>query len=98
MTVEFIDVVCDIYFRSIILEKKGDKVDQHVHDHDHATYIGSGSARAWKNSILMGDYKAGSALPVMAGCYHEFEALEDNTRLTCVHDVKSAKSIKDNGL
>lgn len=95
--VEFIEEVCGLYFRSILLNK-GTLVPQHVHDHDHATYIGSGSARVWVNGQHMGDFPAGHAVPVKAGCFHQFEALEDGTRLACVHDVASADSVKAKGL
>lgn len=95
MIVEFVDEVCGIYFRSVLLPVKGMKIPQHVHDHDHATYVGNGSARVWADEKLVGDFAAGTAVPVLAGVRHEFEALEANTRLTCVHDAKSAESIKE---
>lgn len=95
--IEWIDECGGIYFRSIVLQK-GDKATQHVHDHDHATYIGSGSVRMWANGGDEGIFKAGRPVLVMAGVRHEFEALEPDTRLTCVHDAKSAESVKSKGL
>jgi quercetin dioxygenase-like cupin family protein len=96
--VEFIEEVCGIYFRSILLPEKGMRVEQHVHDHDHATYCGSGRARVFVDGEDQGDVTAGRAIAVMAGKKHAFESMEDNTRLTCVHDVASAESIKAKGL
>lgn len=96
--VEYVDEVCGIYFRSILIPKAGTRISQHAHDHDHATYIGQGKAALRIGGQLMGLFAAGRAIPILAGQQHEFEALEDNTRLTCVHDVKSADSIKQKGL
>ena len=84
---EFVDEVCDIYFRSFVLKTKGASTGQHAHDHNHATYIGNGSVRATQDGELLGEFQAGQAIPILAGKEHNFEALEDNTRLTCVHWV-----------
>jgi quercetin dioxygenase-like cupin family protein len=96
--VEFIDEVCGIYFRSILIPKAGIRVPQHTHDHPHATYIGQGKAALYVGGVLAGIYEAGKAVPILANQLHEFEALEDSTRLTCVHSVESALSIKRKGI
>ena len=92
--VESIQEVGGIYFRSIMLEKAGMIVWQHVHDHEHATYIGRGSARLWVDGQWIGDYKEDQAVGIEAGKKHMFQALAPNTRLTCVHDVASAEAQK----
>lgn len=96
--VERIEEVCGIYFRSVLLERNGTRIPQHVHDHDHATLVCSGAARVWVDGELIGDFDAGRAVPVLAGKMHEFQALLPMTRLACVHDVASAESIKEKGL
>lgn len=96
--VEYVGDVCGLYFRSILLPNVGDRAWQHVHDHDHATYIGNGSARLIIDGEPRGVYLAGQAVAVLAGHHHEFVALEENTRLTCVHDVASDASLKEKGL
>ena len=85
--VEFIDEVCGLYFRSFVLLEKGSSTPQHAHDHDHATYVGHGAVRAMQDGEVLGEFAAGQAIPILAGKEHEFEALEPNTRLTCVHWV-----------
>lgn len=97
MIVESIEEIAGLYFRSILISK-GVRIPQHVHDYDHATLVGSGSAALYVGGVLAGIYRAGKAVPILANQSHEFEALEDNTRLTCVHDVASALSIKSKGL
>jgi len=96
--VEFVEEVCGIYFRSILLPRAGIRVPQHKHDHDHATYIGAGAARMYVDGEAAGDFYAGQAAPVRAGHEHSFEALEPDTRLACIHDVASAQAIKERGL
>jgi quercetin dioxygenase-like cupin family protein len=96
--VEFVDEVCGFYFRSVLIKRKGKRVPQHVHDYDHATLVCQGRAALYVGGAMAGIYEAGKAVPILAGQHHEFEALEDNTRLTCVHDVASAQSIKEKGL
>jgi len=95
--VEWIEEVCGLYFRSILLQE-GMRVPQHAHDHDHATYIGAGEVRVSIDGKEFGVFKAGQAVPVKAGHIHEFLALKNDTRLACVHDVGSAESIKAKGL
>lgn len=96
--VEFVEEVCGIYFRSILLPRAGMRVPQHSHDHDHATLVGAGTARLYVDGQPAGDFHAGRAVPIIAGKHHAFEALEPGTRLTCVHNVASALSIKNKGL
>ena len=96
--IEFIEEVCGVYFRSIVLACKGDRVGQHVHSHDHATYCGRGSAALFVEGKQTAVVVEGCAIPVLANVSHEFVALEDNTRLTCVHNADSALSIKERGL
>ena len=92
--VEFIDEACGLYFHTIVLPNSGDKVPQHAHDHDHATYVGSGGVVAWAAGECLGEFNAGQAVPIKAGVVHEFQALIPGTRLACVHSIESAESIK----
>ncbi len=92
---ENIEVVANIYFRSVLLKHAGLVIPQHSHGHDHATFVGSGKVRVWVNQEWKGDFEAGRAIEIKAGQNHLFRALEDNTRLTCVHDLRSAALIKE---
>lgn len=91
--VEYIEEAAGLYFRSIVLEQF-ETVPQHSHDHDHATFVGSGAARVWVDGVWKGDYIAGRAVEIKAGRKHVFQALSPYTRLTCVHDIASAESVK----
>jgi quercetin dioxygenase-like cupin family protein len=83
-----------LYFRSHTLRHAMDIIPQHVHDHDHATFVAAGRARAWKDGVLVGDRSAGEAFEIEAGAEHIFQALEPKTMLVCVHDLKSAEKLK----
>lgn len=93
--VQAIVEVGGIYFRSIMLKRAGEVVPQHVHDHPHATLVGSGRARGWANGQWIGDRGPGEAFGISAGKEHVFLALEANTLLVCAHDVASALRVKE---
>jgi quercetin dioxygenase-like cupin family protein len=95
--VEFVEEVCGLYFRSVLLPSPGIKIPQHRHPYPHATYCGSGSAIMYVDGINCGVVHAGEAAEVKANLSHEFESLEPNTRLTCIHDTRSAALIKEMG-
>ena len=69
-------------------------VPQHVHDYDHATYVGAGRVRVWVDGLFLADFEAGQLIPIQAGKLHEFMSLEAGTRLACIHDIASAESAK----
>ena len=96
--VEFVNEVGGFYFRSVFLPNAGTWIDQHVHDHDHATYCGAGAAVLYVNGEPKERVEAGHAVAIKAGQKHAFWSVEPNTRLTCVHDVKSAESVKAKGI
>jgi quercetin dioxygenase-like cupin family protein len=96
--VETVEEVAGLYFRSILIPEAGTWVPQHVHDHDHATYCGQGAAEMYVNGEWVRRVEAGQAVEIKAGKEHAFRAIENNTRLTCVHDVQSAESVKAKGV
>lgn len=97
--VEFVQEVAGIYFRSVLLKKKGMRIPQHVHSESHATYIGAGKVRLYVDYDLACDVEAGNAVEIQAGKRHWFEALEDNTRITCVWSLEAAeRQMKSKGI
>ena len=82
--------VAGLYFRSVLLTHEGMSIPQHIHGYDHATLVGSGRARLFRNNQEIGTYSAGQAVEILAGHSHTFVALEPMTRLCCVHHTESA--------
>lgn len=87
-----------LYFRSVTFPQAGTVIPQHVHDHDHVTFIGSGRVRGWADGVWIGDRGAGDVFEIKAGSAHVFQSLEPYTLLACVHDMASALSVKQKGL
>ncbi len=96
--VERINEACGIYTRTILLERAGTYIPQHAHDHDHATLVCNGKARAWVDGACVGDFIAGDLVPIEANRKHVFMSLEPMTRLACIHDIESAESVKAKGV
>lgn len=96
--VEFVEEIAGMYFRSYLIRQAGVRVPQHDHPYDHATYCGSGSAAVFVDGYHKDIISAGEAYLIKAHQKHEFESLVPNTRLTCVHDTRSAEFIKKAGL
>jgi quercetin dioxygenase-like cupin family protein len=96
--VEYIDEVCGLYFRSILLPVSGIKIPTHKHPYSHATVIGSGKVRLYVDGEVYGIYVAGQIIELKANKEHLWESMEPNTRLFCVHDTRSAEFIKKAGL
>lgn len=95
--VENITEGAGFYFRTITLKKAGMVVPQHTHDYDHATLVGHGKVRAWRDDKWVGDFEMGEAIVIPANCKHVFESLEPGTVLTCVHNIASVMSLKAKG-
>lgn len=92
MIVEIIhDDLCGFYLRTALFERAGERSEQHEHTCEHPTLCGSGAAQYWENGVHVGDVRAGGAVKVSAGQKHEFVALEDNTRLTCIFNLAQAE-------
>lgn len=98
LPLEQISEVGGFYFRSVTFKEVGTIIPQHVHDHDHVTFVGHGRFRGWKDGEWIGDRSAGQAFFIPKGSAHIFMSLEPDSLLTCVHDVASALSVKEKGL
>lgn len=88
--VEFVDEVCGIAFRSTIVQK-GKCIGQHAHPYAHATLCGSGAARLWVDGVFREDIRKGQAVQIEAGYVHIFQALEDDTLLSCITEISKLK-------
>lgn len=82
--VEFIEEIEGIVIRTTTLAKAGDCVGQHKHSYSHANHVGHGSVRLWVDGQWVGDYKRNQTISVKAEAVHIFQALEDDTSISCL--------------
>lgn len=73
---------------------KGDIIPQHAHTYEHATLLARGSIRAWKEDQLLGDFTAPTHIIIAANTKHNFQTLEDNVLLYCVHNASRKGEIE----
>lgn len=95
--VEFVGEVEGISIRSTILEKVGDCVGQHAHQYSHATLVGSGEVRLWVDGVWLGDYKRGQVIAIKAGHPHIFQALAEDTLMSCLTISEIAEMVRKEG-
>lgn len=87
--VEQFDTSIDGVFIKRIPLKEGVVVPQHAHSHSHATVIGRGYVRVWKDEKWWGDFHAGTVLTIEAETKHNFLALQDS-EIYCIHNEEHA--------
>ncbi len=85
--IEFAEVD-DIWVRAYDLKKAGRIASQHVHAHDHITFVSSGSVQAWQDGEDLGTFNAPSMITIPANKKHAFVALSDNVVLCCLHNLR----------
>ena len=85
--VEIYDEADGIYIRQIVLEKIGYGVPGHAHTYDHTSMLACGAVRMWRNNEFVGDFVAPTGIKILAGCFHKFVALKDNTVMYCIHNT-----------
>lgn len=91
--VEFVGDAEGIAIRSTTLEKAGDCVGQHSHPYSHATLVGNGAVRVWVNDLWRGDFRRGDPIGIKAGCSHIFQALEDDTFMSCLTVISKVEGV-----
>lgn len=85
--VEFAEVD-DIWIRAYTVPKAKSIISQHVHVHDHITFVSRGTIEAWKDGELMGEFVAPAIIKIPAGAKHAFKALTDDVCLCCLHNLR----------
>lgn len=73
--------------------KLGEEMLQHKHDHDHLTMLAVGKVNFYVEGVLIREVTAPDGIEVMAGAFHQFQALEDSL-LFCIHNVSRTGEIE----
>jgi len=86
-TIDFI-TVDGISIKQMLLPDPGMVIEQHSHDHDHATLLAAGSVRTWTGSKRPVDYDSPAMIEIPARTQHSFQSLEPDTVLYCIHNAE----------
>jgi quercetin dioxygenase-like cupin family protein len=70
---------------------KGEGLEKHEHDYNHATICHNGSAVIRKENVEQIIHKGMSAFDLKANEWHEIEALEDNTVFVNIYLTKNIR-------
>ena len=73
------------FVKTFVLPLAGSMVPQHAHGTAHLTAIVRGSIRVWVNGVLDRDYAAPEGVVIPAQVFHNFQTLEADTLLMCIH-------------
>lgn len=82
----------DVFVKQIKFPGKGALGQQHSHEYDHLTLVGSGGVELWAHGEIQGRFWAPAVIPIQAGVKHGFEALADDTVLYCVHNLRGGNT------
>lgn len=77
----------NVWVRQMHFKKVGDKNHPHFHTRDHASLLAKGSAKLTVNGVTT-TYTAPAMILVLKDYKHQFEALEDDTLIYCVHGLR----------
>ena len=86
---EFFRETGRISVKRMYLEKVGHTCVGHSHEYDHLTLLAHGVVsvrRGINGNAEQTVYKAPAFIDIVAGDFHQFMALEDETVLYCIHD------------
>lgn len=86
--------VANVFVRMMNFEHKGDIEQGHSHNHDHTSILSSGAVKATVNGKET-VFQAPALIFIAKGLRHQFEALKDNTVLSCVHAIREPGGSSD---
>jgi len=89
-----IQIVDNVFVKLMCLNNVGDKVTGHVHTFDHITLLSTGRVIMRARGVEK-EHVAPKILVTPKGISHEFEALEDNTVLSCIHAIRDGDGEDD---
>lgn len=78
---------CDgMFIKQIVLREAGTLVAQHSHVLDHSTLLARGSIIVWRDGACS-RHRAPEIIFIPAGIAHEFQTLEPDCLLYCLHNL-----------
>lgn len=83
-----------VFIKEMRIPKTGTRVPQHSHEYDHTSFLAKGSIVAKADGVLIGQFQAPYPIYVRAGVKHEFQSLEDDTLVLCIHNVSRTGAVE----
>lgn len=76
-----------IFIKSGLFKRANRLVPQHSHEHDHTSFIATGSVNAWCDDEYLGAFVAPASIFIKKHCKHTFLTLQENTLILCIHNI-----------
>ena len=87
--VEQFNLIAGVWCKQMHFKQTGDRMDGHLHTHNHLTLLASGSLRVTVNGTAS-EFTAPHMIFIHKDHTHELISLQDNTVAYCVHAVRDA--------
>lgn len=87
--VEQFNMIAGVWCKQMHFIQAGDRMDGHLHTHNHLTLLAAGSLRVTVNGTAS-EFTAPHMIFIHKDHTHELVALQDNTVAYCVHAVRDA--------
>jgi quercetin dioxygenase-like cupin family protein len=87
-------VVDNVFVKMFHMFEVGDKIAGHAHTFDHITLLARGRVMMKANGVEK-EHVAPKLIVTPKGVAHEFEALDRNCTLCCVHAVRNGDTVED---
>lgn len=90
---------CDgMFIKQIRVPKSGTLIPQHSHKWDHSTLLAAGSVVLWspdESGVRRPKlFRAPAVIFIPAKQWHEFQIMEDDTVLYCLHNLKGEEVVQ----
>lgn len=76
-----------MFIKMFPLMRAGDLIPQHSHVWDHSTLLARGRLILWGKGKPIREYSAPAIIFIPAGVGHEFQIMEDDTLVFCLHNL-----------
>ena len=90
-----LSIVANTFIKQFTLEHKGDQWLGDKHTYDHQSLLAKGSVKCWIDDKEPSEFHAPAIIVVEAGLVHNFEALEDDTHMFCIHALRKKDGTED---
>jgi quercetin dioxygenase-like cupin family protein len=87
-------IVDNVFVKMFFLKDVGDKITGHAHTFDHITLLARGRV-LMKAGSTEKEHEAPKLIVTPKGMVHEFEAIDKNCILCCVHAIRDGDGEED---